>query len=993
MEGEDKELVEATKTEDGNEYTKADYAYAPSDQPSEWKLRVAEYVNGKKQVTAMQVGRAIAALSPGGFRGNRVQLPSDAVAGVKSKLRTLWKKLHADAEMSDMPAAIKESQIPDSEFVLDNDFRAKVLRYFGLNEAVRSDQSYEQLHADLEMAVNAWPERPGEYMHVMWVFSDRLIACSWRLRGQDMESDGPMAMRRHIWEIPYQRSDETAITFGQPVEVREIELYEPVAESKKRQGDQRLTETIEQAITFTEATNGSRKIKAVGITADVVNGNKRRYPRAVLAAAVAGLNSHLHESNGQGRLIATGEAEHPSDKTGRPNLLETVVKWEAASLDSAGKVLLEGVILPTSKGKDILVLVENKVPVGVSMRGFGSFTIVEESGESIQQVTELTIKGFDLVAQPSDPNGQVTESQKGEPRTKDKRPMNLEEMLKALETNPEMKDAIMKQFGFTDGNQLAEKLGVKSAESVQRKLDEALKAQAELEERKRQDAIDKAIEEAAEDLPYDDDMNKLFVEDIRGRKPQTAEEVGKLFESKRKEYDALAAMKKLNQMGKDKRKQGDGSFVSMMAPVFESQTGQPEFTKAAWMLNESMINSGAGTRRDLRSKAETKSEIFTRKVLERFDQVYRPHLIAESRMFEEAEQTSDLNLPYTVMRTIVEQAFPELIAANVFDFGVMQNSPERLYFESYVGETGAVVVITDEAVTGDHDDWVALAHARIRPGTVVLTSSPAGTTFAEGTDFVIDYAQGRLMTLSTGSTTAAQALLIDYTYDAIRKGEMQAIERAKNALTFITINAAADRLAVQISSEAIVFSRSQLGYDAVGRTLSNLTRDIRRRIDSNILYNALTAALRQANNSGGTWASGSDPLADFPKKIGMARVKVENRFYMVDALVMSKTNADLLSNWDGFTRQGFPNAVLNAAGFAGSVKGLPIFSSSEFSDGYVLAVNRELVMHRVFQPMALKGPFPSFSSDKLVGADQWYAEEYNSTETPVIEKGAYMVVS
>lgn len=869
----------------------------------------------------------------------------------------------------------------------EQQFLAALYRYFGINEALRSDQSYEAISEQIKTALNAWGNRPANELWVRWTFADRVIATAWVVKPTGGEE-------HHAWEIPYTMSENGDIVFGTPVEVNQVQLFEPVSESQKPASKQRLVETSESTLSVIgESASGGKRIKAIGVTAGIVNGNKRRYPRAVLADAVQRLNSKLNESAGQGRLLLTGEAEHPSDKGGKANILETVFKWDAVSLNAAGQVVLEGAIIPTSKGKDLQAIAESGVPIKLSQRGYGEMQMIKEDGQSISEVTYLEITGYDAVANPSDPTAGLTESQ--QPPQETKKTMNLEEMLKALADKPELKEAIMKQLGLADANVLAEKLGVKNADAVQRKLEEALKAQQELEERKRQDAIEKAITEAAEDLPYEEEMNKQFIESVRALKPTTVEAVAALFESKRKEYDSLASLIALSKMGKktDKNKRSDGTFIGRMAPVFESQTGIPEYAKPAWLLNESIVQSGSGVRRDLQ-KAETGSEIFTRKVLERFDQFYRSQMIAESKVFEEAEQTSDLNLPYTVMRAMIEQAFPELIAPNIFDFGTMQNSPERLYFETYTGETGAVVTVTDEVVTGDHDTWVALNQKRIRPGSgVVLTNSGGTTTYTYGTDYIIDHVEGRIKTLSTGSTTDGQSLKLDYTYDAIRKGEMGAIERAKNQLTYITINAAADRLAIQVSNEAIAFSRSQLGYDAVGRTLSNLIRDIRRRIDANIMWAALNVALAQASNSGGTWASASDPVAQLVQKMGVAKVKVENRFYTPTAFVMSKTNSDRLSNWDGFTNNGFPNAVLNAAGFAGAVKGLPIFASPEFPDGYVLVTNRELVMHRVYQPMMLKGPFPSFSSDKLVGADQYYVEEYNSTETPVAEKAAYMVIS
>ena len=121
---------------------------------------------------------------------------------------------------------------------------------------------------------------------------------------------------------------------------------------------------------------------------------------------------------------------------------------------------------------------------------------------------------------------------------------------------------------------------------------------------------------------------------------------------------------------------------------------------------------------------------------------------------------------------------------------------------------------------------------------------------------------------------------------------------------------------------------------------------------------------------------------------------MHNRNYMPTGILMSATNADRLSNWtDGFKRDGFPNAVLNAAGFAGGVKGLPIFMSTEFPDGYIQIVNRELVMHRVMQPMTIFGPFPSYDNGLLVAQDQYYMEEFNGSYVPVPEKTSYVKVA
>ena len=753
-------------------------------------------------------------------------------------------------------------------------------------------------------------------------------------------------------------------------------------------GQMRFAERVEQRLVLvpldenladgSAAGNGVRRVRAIGITADVVNGNRRRYPRPVLERAVAELQDRLQESASQGRFIATGEAEHPSDKGGRPSVLETVVKWEAASLEGQ-IVMIEGIILPTSKGRDILALVENGVPIGVSMRGYGAAKPVKVDGEAVQEVTKLSITGFDLVSEPSDPQARLIESQQEDLKMEEQD----KELLAKLEEAQRAKAELEKQQAEATRQaqqQLAE--AQKAQETLQAQLAEAQKAQAELEARKQAEAVDKAITEATGGLKYGEPMNKLFVEAVRAAKPGRPEDVAAIVEAKRKEYDQLAAAAKLVGMGR--------TGVQVMGPVFERETGRPEFARVAWELNESLVKRGEGHRRDVLT-GDTPAEIFTAAVLARFDKQHQAKLLAESRMFEEAETTSDLNLPYSVARMLIEQAYPELVAANVYDFGSTDMSPARVYYEAYAHETGGTVTVTDEAVTASTSDWVSLTNKRAKPGTVVVTNSGATVTYVEGTDYVVDYEDGRILAIAT--ITNGQSILVDYQYDAYRKGEMTEIERAENTLTYATLEMAADRLAMQISKEAIVFSRSQLSYDAVTRTLGNLARLVRRKIDKDILYKGLAASLKQSNNSGGTWTAASDAVSLLVQYLGVAKTKVYNRNYVPTGILMSVTNADRLSNWDGFKRDGFPNAVLNAAGFAGAVKGLPVWQSTEYPDGWIQVVHRELIAHRVYQPMQFFGPFPSYSNGKLVGADQYYAEEFNGSLITVQEKSAHVKVA
>ena len=99
---------EATKTEDGQSYPSSAFAYVPdADKPSGWKLRLWE--DPEKKVTRKQLGAAAAAFSSGGFRGQRVQLPANAVAGVKAKIRAAYRRLGVATE--DIPKSVMEVEM------------------------------------------------------------------------------------------------------------------------------------------------------------------------------------------------------------------------------------------------------------------------------------------------------------------------------------------------------------------------------------------------------------------------------------------------------------------------------------------------------------------------------------------------------------------------------------------------------------------------------------------------------------------------------------------------------------------------------------------------------------------------------------------------------------------------------------------------------------------------------------------------------------------
>ena len=886
-----------------------------------------------------------------------------------------------------------------------------------LEELVKGSMDYTmQLIRD---AFRAQFPNYGMNFYMNEIFSDHVIVSDW--------SSPSMLKTDEYWKVTYSKADASSSPDGSAQreyvfaardawEIVEL-AYQPQTPSPalpqmaernlekgaKRKKGQRIEERIEVVAVLEEAQEGQpRKIRIDGaMTADVVNGNKRRYPSAVLKLAVEELRGHLNESAGQGRAIQVlGEAEHPSDKGGRPNLLETVTKWDDVSFNGE-HVDLVGRVLETSKGKDILTLMESGVMPGVSMRGYGEGRNVKEGEEKIFEVAELHITGFDLVLEPSFENAaELFESQSS---MEDDMNEMLEQLKKLLAEHPElfgkgMNEAQLEALNEKQLKKLDESLRSALGIDANANIIEAVKANADkaklYDAMQAKTAVDAAITEATKDLPFGKKLNEMFVTSITEAGLTSVEAVKQFTESKRKEYSQLAAAGVLKGMGFDQKSKS----IKMIGDVLENETGTPEFARASFELSESVRKHENRAKSAMQEHADSPASVYTQQLLERFDLLYQRQLMVESQILEEAELTTDLNLPYSVSRAIIEEAFPNLVAANIFDVGVIDTSPTRLHYETTVGETGYTVEITDEVVTGGAEEiWYALAHGRITPDTVTVTSNPAGTTYVEGTDYVINHADGRIKFLTAGDI-GTNDVLVDYTYSSIRNGEMAPIERVKTTQAYKTIEAAADRLADQISREAIVFSRSQLGWDAVARTMANLVRQMQRKIDQGLLYMAFSAVRAIANNSTDPWTIGTtqDDLAELYRLLGNAGVIVANRFYTPTFYLASITNADRLSNWDGFKRDGFPQTLINASGFAGMVKNRPIFTSTEFPDSLWITGNRELVQHRVFQPLRILGPFATYDvsggTSKLVAADQYYAEEFNATESLVHEKGAFVPV-
>lgn len=138
---------------------------------------------------------------------------------------------------------------------------------------------------------------------------------------------------------------------------------------------------------------GRTRLKGKLQEADVLNGNKRVYPREVLQEKV-----NQYVKNFVSNRTSMGELDHPDTSIvnlGNVSHVITKIWWEG------NDVMGELEILNTPSGRIAEELVRAGIPLGISSRGLGS---VKQIGESVEVQDDLEFVAWDFVSTPSTPN-------------------------------------------------------------------------------------------------------------------------------------------------------------------------------------------------------------------------------------------------------------------------------------------------------------------------------------------------------------------------------------------------------------------------------------------------------------------------------------------------------------------------------------------------------------------------------------------------------------
>lgn len=151
-----------------------------------------------------------------------------------------------------------------------------------------------------------------------------------------------------------------------------------------------LLEQFETDLTLEESQNKNilKNLRFNYVRAEKLNGNNRIYPEDIISKDAKRFNDELKKSG------ISGQLNHPKIVGTELDKISHVIT--SISYDPKTKLgIAEAAILNTTKGKDLLTLINSNIKLGASMRGYGTM------GANNRVNGDFKLRSIDLVENPS----------------------------------------------------------------------------------------------------------------------------------------------------------------------------------------------------------------------------------------------------------------------------------------------------------------------------------------------------------------------------------------------------------------------------------------------------------------------------------------------------------------------------------------------------------------------------------------------------------------
>ncbi|MFH0989844.1 MAG: hypothetical protein V1799_07500 [bacterium] len=461
----------------------------------------------------------------------------------------------------------------------------------------------------------------------------------------------------------------------------------------------------------------------------------------------------------------------------------------------------------------------------------------------------------------------------------------------------------------------------------------------------------------------------------------------------------------------------------------------PEHLKGVEIIADQLMGTGkfqSTTKDNLLVGKDRRPTV--REFLRVYDQIHGMRLAEESAKIQalvDATTTpADFQIPYTISRLVLEEVYSDYMIESLTDFGPMTAKRDQIPITRYRREGGLTTTqFTNKASKKRQSELKVAEFGKIPKGKLTTewfnidaTPTKLAASFSDEfmtlskrysnitgvsqgiANLIADLKRSLQQMVFTEMRNAALAYgSVAFTYNGVGNGTATVFTASSGASISPgeTLTVTVDAVAI---NEFEVSTSGTMFYilDAQNGKVAFVDADGAPSAPANT--KAVVVGGKKATNEtrfsltpaeGVAWEKHMNKLLFAVSNTAAAHR--QTRGYKPDFMLASEVTSNYLTQAEAYA------SSLNRSGMeAGSVKGegnygrsanLPHFGSDVWDDSFILISKRDSTIFRIFEPLAMKGPYPVRDGDgALIGGEEYYLYQEDALKTPLPEKSSLITV-
>lgn len=421
-------------------------------------------------------------------------------------------------------------------------------------------------------------------------------------------------------------------------------------------------------------------------------------------------------------------------------------------------------------------------------------------------------------------------------------------------------------------------------------------------------------------------------------------------------------------------------------------------------------------------------------MLDMYDSRYGGNLKAEAAqilLLLDATQTpADFQIPYTISRIILEEVYADYIIEGVTDFGPMAAKRDQIPITRYTREGGPVgtqrtykpsKARINELKVGE---FQPMAKGKLKTEWFPIDATPSKLQAAFSDEFatlsrrflnITGVAKGIANLISDLRRSLQQMVFQDMRNSALAYQSVafayNAVGNGATSIYTVTSNASispADDFTVTVDAVAIneyeVSTTGAFFYvmDVAAGKIQFVDPDGSAHNVTNA--HAIVVTGKHATNenrfsltppAGVEWEKHMNKLLFLVTNVAASHRQI--RGYKPDMILASEVTSNYMTQAQAYeafgNRDNFKAPVVASEGNYGRTGSLSHWGSDVWDNEFVLLTQRDATIFRIFEPLILKGPFPTRTTQgALSGGEEYYVYQEDSLKTPLLEKLSLITV-